>query len=60
MPAIVALLIPLIPTLIDSVKTLIDIVAGNDETPEELKAHLEKISADLQEINTRIQNAPMP
>jgi hypothetical protein len=60
MPALAALLIPLIPGLVNSILGIIDTIKNHDATPEATKAHLAQISADLQAINVKVQATPLP
>jgi hypothetical protein len=55
-----ALIIPLIPGLVQSVTQIVDAVKSSDQTPEELKAQLDQISADLQAIALKVAAVQLP
>lgn len=50
MPALAAMLIPLIPGLIQSVMSIIDTIRDHPSTPDAAKAQLDQISAQLDDV----------
>jgi hypothetical protein len=60
MPALAALLIPLLPGLINGVMNIVDAIRTHDATPADTKAHLDQIAADLADLNQRVQDTPLP
>lgn len=55
-----ALLIPLIPPLVDGIMSIVSTIRDHDETPEALKAHLDEIWTDLQAVSIKVQEAQLP
>lgn len=55
-----ALLLPLLPGLIDSAAKIYAAAAGAKETPAELRAHYAQLAADLEAVNLLVQAAPEP
>lgn len=55
-----AILIPLIPSLVQSVMSIIDAVSASDQTPEDMKAQLDAISADLKNVVAKVQAVQLP
>lgn len=53
-------LIPLIPGLVQGIISLIDVIQGHQDTPEEVKTKLIAISNDLKSINERVQAVVLP
>jgi hypothetical protein len=54
MPALAALLIPLIPGLIQSILQIVDAIRSHADTPEAAKAQLDAISAQLDSVATAV------
>lgn len=57
---ILALLLPIIPSLIQSVVSLVDVIRGHPETPAEIQAHLDAIATDLKSLITKVKAVPLP
>jgi hypothetical protein len=58
--SILALLLPLLPGLLDSITKIYQAAAGAPETPAALKAHYAQLAADLEAVNLLVQSAPEP
>ena len=55
-----AILIPLIPGLVQSVVAIVDAVSASDQTPDAIKAQLDAISNDLKDIVAKVQAVQLP
>lgn len=55
-----ALIIPLLPGLVDAVLGIVNAIKTDDSTPAELKAKLDSISSDLQIISAKVQAVELP
>lgn len=55
-----ALLLPLIPGLIQGVLSVVDAIRRHPETPAEAKAELDTIAMQLEEINAQVQAVRLP
>ena len=55
-----AILIPLIPGLVQSVVAIVDSISASDQTPDAMKAQLEAISNDLKGIIAKVQAVQLP
>ena len=60
MIGLAALLIPLIPPMINGLLNIVDAIKDHDSTPEALKTQLAGISDDLRAINARVQAVELP
>lgn len=60
MPAIAALLIPLVPGLLKTIMDIVNAATGPELTPEEMKARLDGISADLKGVVAAVQAVQLP
>lgn len=60
MPALAAMLIPMIPGLVNSVMGIIDTIKNHDGTPAELKVQLDGISADLKALCDKVAAVELP
>ena len=60
MPALAALLIPLLPGLIGSVMNIVDAIRNDSATPEEMKMHLDQVSLDLKALVVAVKDTPLP
>lgn len=60
MPALAALLIPLIPSLVQTILNVVNAVRSDDGTPAEMKAKLDLISADLKGVMARVALVELP
>ena len=58
-PLAVALL-PLIPQAVRVITAIVDAIMDRGDTPEEVKAQLETLSADLKAAVSRGRAAPLP
>ena len=62
-PALVPLLIPMIPSLVAAILDVVDqfqAAPDAEATTADQQAALAKLSADLHDLNERIQAAPLP
>lgn len=59
MPLALAL-IPLLPGLVSSIVNIIDAAKDDPATPEEAKAKLDAISADLKALVAKVQAVELP
>ena len=55
-----AVLVPLIPQAVRGILAIIDAIKDRGDTPEELKAQLEVLSADLKSAVARVQAVALP
>lgn len=55
-----AILIPLIPGLVQSVLNIVSAIRADEGTPEEVKSKLDSISADLKRIVADVQAVELP
>lgn len=55
-----ALLIPLIPSAVNSIIGIVDAIREHPDTPEDLKAHLADISVRLTEVAARVEAVQLP
>jgi hypothetical protein len=55
-----ALLLPLIPSLIETAMRIYQTAAADPETPEEKRTHYASIAAALETANLLVQTAPLP
>lgn len=60
MPALVAMLIPLLPGLIKSLMDVVNAMNAPDMTPEEAKAKLDAISLELQDVVNKVKAVQLP
>lgn len=54
-----AAIVPLIPGIVRNAIDLVEVLRHHPSTPEEMKAQLDGISADLHAINARVQAVPL-
>lgn len=55
-----AILLPLIPSLVDGVIAVADAISAHDDTPDEIKAKLVQISLDLQAVVAKVRDVKLP
>jgi hypothetical protein len=55
-----ALLIPLIPGLVQGVLAIVQAIRDHEDTPDTLKTRLDAISSDLVAINKKVQDVALP
>ena len=55
-----AMLIPLIPGLIQGVLSIVDAIRNSSETPDQLKAQLQTISVELQLVSKQVSAVVLP
>ena len=55
-----AMLIPLLPSLIDGIMSIVNAIRAHAETPEVLKTQLDQIVQDLQAVNAKVQAVELP
>lgn len=60
LPALLPLFLPAIPGLIDAIIGVVERFQADEGTPEENAAALQKLVADLHEVNAQVQAAPLP
>ena len=60
MPAVLALLLPLIPTLTQSLINVVNAARAAEGTPEEMKAKLDAISLKLNDTMATVAAAQLP
>lgn len=59
-PPLAAVLIPMIPGLVDQIIRWIEAVTADPGTPEETRVKLTALVAELRVLNAEIQAAPLP
>ena len=60
MPAILALLIPLIPGLISSITDIINAIRQSPDTPAEVKAQLDAVATHLDQAAAKVAAVQLP
>jgi len=60
MPALLLMLIPLIPGLISSVSQIIDAIRIHPDTPAQVKAQLDAVAAHLDEAARKVAAVELP
>jgi len=60
LPALIPLLLPAIPGLVDAIIGVVERFTAKPGTPEENKAALETLLDELDKINEQVQAAPLP
>jgi hypothetical protein len=60
LPALIPLLLPVIPSLIASIMDVVDQFQAPPGTPEEEQLALRKFVEELHVINAQVQAAPLP
>ncbi len=60
LPALLPLLLPAIPGLVDAIIGVVERFQAKPGTPEENKAALETLITDLHAVNAQVQAAPLP
>ena len=60
MGSLAAVLLPLIPGLVSGVASVVNAIRNHPTTPDDVKAQLDQISADLHAVNVRVQAVELP
>ena len=60
MPALLVMLIPLIPGLIQSITQIIDAIRTHPDTPAAVKAQLDAVSAHLDQAAAKVAAVELP
>ena len=60
LPALIPLLLPAVPGLVDVIIDVVEKFTGKPGTPEENKAALLTLLDDLDKVNAQVQAAPLP
>jgi hypothetical protein len=55
-----AMLIPLLPGLVNGIMTVVDTIRNHADTPEALKTQLDGISSDLKALTIKVLSVDLP
>jgi hypothetical protein len=59
-PALAIMLLPLIPKLIEGGLAIYETIRNHPDTPEEVKAQIDRTVMEIRATNALIQAAPLP